>query len=50
MGHAYLISQAMAGVEIDVDSDEDQAWYQSFTKFPLQAIFEAQHKISRILI
>ena len=39
----------MAGVEIDIDSDEYQGWYTSFSKFPLQAIFEAQHKISEIL-
>jgi hypothetical protein len=28
----------MAGVEIDVDSDEFQVWYQSFTRFPPAAI------------
>ena len=44
------ISQTMAGVEIDVYSSEYQAWYQSFTKFLPLAIFEAQHKISEILI
>ena len=48
MGNEYPIPQAMAGVEIDVDSTEYQAWYQSFTKFPSHAIFEAQHKISKI--
>ena len=44
------IPQTMAGVEIDVDSDEYQAWYQSFTNLPPPAIFEAQHKISEILM
>ncbi len=39
----------MAGVEIDVDSDEFQACYQAFTEFQQQAIFEAQHKISDTL-
>ena len=39
----------MAGVEIDVDSNEYQSWYISFSKFQPQAIFEAQHKISEIL-
>ena len=39
----------MAGVEIDIDSDEFQAWYVAFSKFPPQAIFEGQHKISEIL-
>ena len=40
------------GVEIDVDSGEYQAvaWYTSFSIFPPQAVFEAQHKISEILI
>ena len=31
----------MAGVEIDIDSDEYQAWYISFSKFLPQAISEA---------
>ncbi len=39
----------MAGVEIDVDSDEFQDWFNTFTKFLLAAIFDAQHKISEIL-
>ncbi len=39
----------MARIEIDCDSDEYQAWYQAFTKFPAAAIFEAQHQISEIL-
>ena len=34
----------MAGVEIDVDSDEFQEWYRAFTMFPAQAISEAQHR------
>ena len=36
----------MAGVEIDVDSDEFQEWYRAFTTFPSQAISEAQHQIN----
>ena len=35
----------MAGVEIDVDSDEFQEWYRAFTTFPSQAISEAQRQI-----
>ena len=52
MGTEYPIPKTMAGVEIDVDSDEYQAWYQSFaiSPPPRQAIFEAQHTISKILI
>ena len=49
MGNAYPIPQTMAGVEIDIDSDEYQGWYTSFSKFPPPAIFEAQHKISEII-
>jgi hypothetical protein len=49
MGIMYLIQQTMAGVEIDIDSDEFQAWYRSFSQFPPPAIFEGQHKISEIL-
>ena len=37
-GNAYPIPQTMAGVEIDVDSDEFQEWYRAFTTFPSQAI------------
>ncbi len=44
-----MIPQTMAGLEIVCDSDEYQAWHQSFTKFPPAAIFEAQHQISHIL-
>ena len=36
----------MEGVEIDLDSDEFQAWYLAFSKFPPPAIFEGQQKIS----
>ncbi len=43
------IPQTMAGVEIDVDSDELQEWYRAFTTFPSQAISEAQCKINAIL-
>jgi hypothetical protein len=45
-GNAYLIPQTMAGVEIDVDSDEFQEWYRAFATFPSQAILEAQHQIN----
>ena len=48
-GYMYPIPQTMAGVEIDIDSDEFQAWYLAFIKFPPPAIFEGQHKISEIL-
>ena len=49
MGNFYPIPQMMAGVEIDLDSDEFQALYLAFSKFPPPAIFEGQHKISEIL-
>ena len=41
----------MAGVEIDVDSDEFQEWYRAsrFTTFPSQAISEAQYQINAII-
>ena len=45
----YPIQQTMAGVEIDLDSDEFQAWYLAFSRFPPPAIFEGQHKISEII-
>ena len=48
-GNYYLIPQTKAGVEIDLDSDEFQAWYLAFSNFPPPAIFEGQHKISEIL-
>ena len=49
MGNYYPIQQTMAGVEIYLDSDEFQAWYLAFSKFPPPAIFEGQHKISAML-
>ena len=48
-GIYHPIPQTMAGVEIDIDSDEFQAWCISFPKYPPAAIFEGQHKISEIL-
>jgi hypothetical protein len=48
MHNPYPIPQTMAGVEINVDSEEFQAWYNAFTKFQPAAIFDAQHKISEI--
>ncbi len=44
-GNAYPIPQTMAGIEIEVDSEEFQAWYREFTTFPSQAISEAQYQI-----
>ena len=49
MGNYFPIPQTMAGVDIDIDSDEYHAWYISCFKFPPPAIFEAQHTISEIL-
>jgi hypothetical protein len=49
MHSPYPIPQKMAGVEIDVDSDEFQDWFNASTKFQQAAIFDAQHKISEIL-
>ena len=49
MGDMYLIQQTMAGIEIEIDSDEFHAWCRSFSQFPPPAIFEGQHKISEIL-
>ena len=48
-GIYHPIPQTMAGVEVDIDSDEFQSWYVGFSKFPPPAIFEGQHKISEIL-
>ena len=45
----HPIPQTMAGIEIDLDSDEYQAWYISFSKFLPPAISEAQHTISETL-
>ena len=49
MRYPYLIPQTIAGVDIDVDSDEFQDWFHAFTKFSQAAIFDAQHNISKIL-
>ena len=49
MGDMYPIPQTMAGVEIDIDSDEFQEWYRAFHLYPPPAIFVGQHKISEIL-
>jgi hypothetical protein len=48
-GHAYPIPQTMAGIEIEVDSDEFQEWYRAFTTFPSQAISEAQYQINAVI-
>ena len=48
-GIYHPIPQTMAGVDIEIDSDEFQSWYISFSKYPPGAIFEGQHKISEIL-
>ena len=48
-GHAYPIPQTMAGIEIEVDSDEFQEWYKVFTTFPSQAISEAQYQINAVI-
>jgi hypothetical protein len=39
----------MAGIEVEVDSDEFQAWYREFTTFPSQAISEAQYQINAVI-
>ena len=39
----------MAGIEVEVDSDEFKAWYQEFTTFPSQAISEAQNQINAVI-
>jgi hypothetical protein len=39
----------MAGVEIDTDSDEFQAWYLALTSFPPSALLESQAKLNEIL-
>ncbi len=48
-GHAHPIPQTMAGIEIEVDSEEFQEWYRTFTTFPLQAISEAQNQINALI-
>ncbi len=39
----------MAGIEIDIDSDEFQERYKAFTTFPSQAISEAQYQINAVI-
>ncbi len=39
----------MAGVEIDTNSDEFQAWYLEFTLSPPSALLESQAKLNEIL-
>ncbi len=41
--------ETMAGVEIDLYSDEFQAWYLMFTSFPSSALLESQAKLNEIL-
>ena len=41
-GNSFPIPQTMAGVEIDTDSDEFQAWYLALTSFPPSALRESQ--------
>ncbi len=48
-GNAYPIPQTMAGIEIEVDSEEYQAWYREFETFPSQAISEAQYQINAVI-
>ena len=48
-GNSFPIPQTMAGVEIDTDSDEFQAWYLAFTSFPPSALLESQAKLNEIL-
>jgi hypothetical protein len=38
MNNQYPVPQTMAGVEIDVDSDEFQDWYLAFTRFLLEQL------------
>ncbi len=38
-----------AGVEIDADSDEIQAWYFAFTSFPPSVLLESDAKLNEIL-
>ena len=45
----YPIPQTMAGIEIEIDSDEFQEWYKAFTTFPSQAISEAQYQINAVI-
>ena len=47
-GSSFPITQTMAGVEIDTDSDEFQAWYLAFTSFPTFALLESQAKLNEM--
>jgi hypothetical protein len=47
--NSFPIAQIMAGVEIDIDSDEFQAWYLAFTSFPPSALLESHTKLNEIL-
>ncbi len=48
-GHEYPIAQTMAGIEIEVDSEEFQEWYRVFTTFSWQAISEAQYLFNAVI-
>ncbi len=48
-GHAYQMPQTMAGIEIEVISDEFQEWHKAFTLFPSQKNSEAQYKINLVI-
>ncbi len=39
----------MAGIEIEVDSNEFQEWNRAFTTFPSQAISEAQYDMNAVI-
>ncbi len=39
----------MAGIEIEVDSEEFQEWCRALTTFQLQAISEAQYQINVVI-
>ena len=45
-GNYYPVSQIMAGIEIEIDSDEFQEWYRAFTRLPLQASSKALYQIN----
>ena len=42
LGNEFLIPQTIAGVEINIDSDEFQAWHRALVNFPPLGIFESQ--------
>ncbi len=48
-GNYNQIPQTMAGIEIEIDSDEFQEWYRAFTTFPYLAISEAQYQINAVI-